>query len=67
MVIKENNPKQPLQHTIQQTHVGARQSSERSGTKPHPLSLYIHLRMFKMKNTHGISKSILKEKLHVAK
>ena len=72
MVIKENSPKQPFPRTILRTHVGALQSSERSGTKPHPLyildiyPLYIHLRMFKMNNTHGTSKSNLKEKKHVA-
>jgi len=64
MVIKENTSKQPLPRTIQRTHVAARQSRECSGTKPHPL--FIHLRMFKMNNTHDISKSNLKEKIHVA-
>jgi len=66
MVIKGNRPKQSLPRTIQRTHVETRQSSERSDTKPYPPPLYIHLRMFKMNNTHGISKSNLKEKLHVA-
>jgi len=31
----------------------------------HGNHLYIHLRMFKMNNTHGISKSNAKEKLHM--
>jgi len=34
MATKENSHKQPLPRTIERTHVGARQSSERKGAKP---------------------------------
>ena len=34
MATKENSHKQPLPRTIERTHVGTRQSSERKGAKP---------------------------------